>query len=140
MNNFYLGNNNEFLSIGEIGTLTFDDKFTDCMTNFEIPFSDKEEISFECEVNAPLFQQVVGGVDLSSYRDATSYTLTGKMPKQVPVRHHKKKRINKKWIKRYGYKTVYRKVIITDVHFESDSDGYIFEGNIHRPITSSTQL
>ncbi len=26
--------------------------------------------------------------------------------KQVPARHHKKKRIQKKWIKKYGYKTV----------------------------------
>lgn len=127
MGNFYLGNNNEFLGISEIGTLTFDDKFTDCMTNFDIPLSDKAEISFECEVNAPLFKELVG---LSSFDNAASYTLTGKMPKQVPVRYHKKKRINKKWIKRYGYKTVYRNVRITDVHFESDSDGYIFEGNI----------
>lgn len=120
MGNFYLGNNNEFLSVGEIGTLTFDDKFTDCMTNFDIPFSDKAEMNFECEVNAPLlFKELVG---LASCDNDVSYTLTGKMPKQVPVRHHKKKRINKKWIKRYGYKTVYRKARIDNVHFDSDSD------------------
>lgn len=137
MGNFYLGNNNELLSIGEIGTLTFDDKFTDCITNFEIPFSDKAEISFECEVNAPLFKELVR---LSSCDNANSYTLTGEMPIQVPVRYHKKKRVNKKWIKRYGYKTVYRKVEIREVHFDSCSDGYIFEGNVHRLITSNNQL
>lgn len=29
------------------------------------------------------------------------------IPKTIQVRTHKKKRINKKWAKRYGYKTVY---------------------------------
>lgn len=29
------------------------------------------------------------------------------IPKIVQVRKHKKKRINKKWAKRYGYKTIY---------------------------------
>lgn len=29
------------------------------------------------------------------------------IPKTVQARTHKKKRINKKWAKRYGYKTVY---------------------------------
>ncbi len=27
----------------------------------------------------------------------------------IPCRHHRKKRIQKKWIKRYGYKEIYRK-------------------------------
>lgn len=116
----YLGNNKEFLGVGEIGTLTFDDELTDCTTKEDyIPLSDKKEISFECEVNPSLFQQLVG---LCSCDYDKSYTLTGEMPKLVPVRHHKKKRINKKWIKRYGYKTVYKKVRIDDVHFDSDSD------------------
>ena len=30
-----------------------------------------------------------------------------KIPKQVQVRKHKKKRINKKWAKKYGYKIEY---------------------------------
>ena len=29
------------------------------------------------------------------------------VPKFVQVRTHRKKRINKKWLKRYGYKTIY---------------------------------
>lgn len=32
--------------------------------------------------------------------------ITNYITKQVPARHHKKKRIQKKWIKKYGYKTV----------------------------------
>jgi len=31
------------------------------------------------------------------------------IPKLVPVRTHKKKRIKKKWLKRYGTKVVYEK-------------------------------
>ena len=78
MGNFYLGNNNELLGIGKIGTLSFDNKFTDCMTSFETPLSDKAEMSFECEVNAPLFKELTA---MSSCDNAASYTLTGEMGK-----------------------------------------------------------
>lgn len=118
MGKFYFGDDMELLGVGDIGSLTFNDNLTDCMTNINIPLSDKAELNFECEVNHSLFQQMVGEVDLSSHSDATGYTLTGVMPKQVQVRYHKKKRINKKWIKRYGYKTVYKKVQMTEVHFD----------------------
>ena len=39
------------------------------------------------------------------------------IPKVVQVRTHKKKRINKKWAKRYGYKTIYvtKKAKVMDV-------------------------
>ena len=118
MGKFYFGDDMKFVGSGEIGTLTFDDRLTDCMTDFRVPLSDKEELSFECEVNPSLFSQLVGGIDLSSYRDASSYTLIGKLPERVQIRRHKKKRINKKWAKRYGYKTIYKNVQLTDVHFD----------------------
>ena len=39
------------------------------------------------------------------------------IPKMIQARTHKKRRINKKWAKRYGYKTVYetRKAKVMDV-------------------------
>ena len=40
------------------------------------------------------------GVDLSKSQDQISFLLT----KPVQRRKHKKKRINKKWLKKYGYK------------------------------------
>lgn len=43
------------------------------------------------------------GVDIS--RKPDSYTI--QYSKNVQVRKHKKKRINKKWIKRYGYKQIW---------------------------------
>lgn len=72
------------------------------------------------------------GVDLSSQEDVTSITLTGKVYcGQVQARTHKKKRINKKWLKKYGLKDLYKTKT-----FESDSiiiekneynDGYSVE-------------
>ena len=43
------------------------------------------------------------------------------IPKLVQVKTHKKKRINKKWAKRYGYKTVYeiKKSRVMDVTIDN---------------------
>lgn len=43
------------------------------------------------------------------------------IPKVVQVKAHKKKRINKKWAKRYGYKTVYeiKKAKVMDVTIDN---------------------
>lgn len=43
------------------------------------------------------------------------------IPKVVQVRKHKKWRINKKWTKRYGYKTVYetKRAKVMDVTIEN---------------------
>lgn len=43
------------------------------------------------------------------------------VPKVVQVKTHKKKRINKKWAKRYGYKTVYeiKKAKVMDVTIDN---------------------
>ena len=43
------------------------------------------------------------------------------IPKVVQVRTHKKRRINKKWAKRYGYKTVYevKKSKVMDVTLDN---------------------
>lgn len=43
----------------------------------------------------------VVGIDLSNAEDTTAVIVQY----QEPVRRHKKKRINKKWAKRYGYRT-----------------------------------
>lgn len=56
----------------------------------------------DCVINRDLFDQLAGqpsGYYLEYYADI-----------QVQARRHRKKRIDKKWLKRYGYKTVRRKV------------------------------
>lgn len=43
------------------------------------------------------------------------------IPKVVQIKRHKKKRINKKWAKRYGYKTIYetKKSKVMDVTIDN---------------------
>ena len=124
MGKFYFGEGMSFLGTGEIGTLTLDDRFTEGVSNVHIPLSCNAEISMECELNHSALSKLIGGVDLSNRDDITSYTLTGKLPRRVQARWHKKKRINKKWAKRYGYKVVYEDVRVTDVRFNRDEDRF----------------
>lgn len=124
MGKFYFGEGMTFLGSGEIGTLTIDDRFTEGVSDVHIPLSCNEEISMECEINHSALSKLIGGVDLSNRDDITSYTLTGKLPRRVQARRHKKKRINKKWAKRYGYKVVYEDVRVTDVHFNRNAECY----------------
>lgn len=42
----------------------------------------------------------------------------------VQVRRHKKRRINKKWAKRYGYITKFRTVNIENISVNRNEDGY----------------
>ena len=137
MGGIYFGDDMKLLGIGEIGTLEFsNEEVPEYITDMHIPLSDKAELSFECEVNPVLFSQMVGGVDLSSARDLTGFTISGEMPTQVQARYHKKKRINKKWIKRYGYKTVFKKVLLTDVTFYPNGT---FEGKLESVIEGITK-
>ena len=87
------------------------------ITNIDCPLSASEEVSLQCDVNPKLYEKLIG-VDLGSCHDLTSFTIECKMPCQVQIRRHKKKRINKKWAKRYGYKTIFKTVRITDAKFE----------------------
>lgn len=127
MGKFYFGENMTPFGTGEIGTLNLDDRVADGISDVYIPLSGNEELTMKCEINYSVLSKIIGGVDLSSYNDATSYTLTGKCPRRVQARRHKKKRINKKWAKRYGYKTVYEDVRITDVHFNRDDGWFEWE-------------
>lgn len=77
----------------------------------DVPLSADAEVDygFECTasasgcvINGDLFNQLAGqpsGYYLEYYADI-----------QIQARRHRKKRIDKKWLKRYGYKTVRRKI------------------------------
>lgn len=125
---FYFGDGNKFLGIGEIGELTFDEEIPEYVKDIRYPLSDKAELTCEVEVNAPLFARAVGGVDIAQLNgDCTSFTIEGKVPRQVQVRRHKKKRINKKWAKRYGFKTIFETIRLTNVEFNREDDTIGFE-------------
>lgn len=100
------------------------DNLPEYITNINCPLSANEEISFECDANPQLYEKLMG-VDLGQCNDLTSFTIEFKTSRQVQIRRHKKKRINKKWAKQYGYKTMFKTVRMTDAKFESKTDGDI---------------
>lgn len=81
----------------------------ECDVNSDI-FKHMEAASFECDVNSDIFKQIPG-IDLSNNRDM-SCSMKLLSPYQIQKRKHKKRRINKKWAKKYGYITKYTHIIV----------------------------
>ena len=84
--------------------------------------STEAEMSFEAEINMPLFNRLVG-LDSDYTPDASVlYDVTFKSPYTVQVRRHKKRRINKKWNKKYGpkYTTHFKNVVLENVRIERE--------------------
>lgn len=127
MNRLYL-EGVEFASIDKLENLSFEHgQVPGYVTSINCPLSASEELSFECEVNAQAFSKLMG-VDLAQRGDLTGFTVECKMPYQVQIRRHRKKRINKKWAKRYGYKTMFKTVKMTDVQFGQNETDFEFIG------------
>lgn len=125
MNRLYL-EEVEFASIDKLEKLSFENgKVPDYITSIYCPLSASEEISFECEVNAQAFSKLMG-VDLAQRGDLTSFTVECVAPYQVQIRRHRKKRINKKWAKRYGYKTMFKIVRMTDAKIVQNETDFEF--------------
>lgn len=101
-----------------LSNITFaDDDIPPYVKSISTPLSDSAEFEFETEIDAHLFQKLVG-LDLSNQSDITSFNCIFKQPYQEQVRKHKKKRINKKWAKRYGYRTKFKTYQLENVQFE----------------------
>lgn len=98
----------------------------------DIPLSTDAEMDYNFEFETPLAQQFTAN---SWIVDTNLLSLISEQPKkfhlgyeadiQVQARGHRKKRINKKWLKRYGYKTVRRKVKLQceQITMTPDDDG-----------------
>lgn len=83
------------------------------------------EFMFECATfNKELFEKLC----MPDKTLPMSMTFTGELIDKVQRRRHKKKRINKKWAKRYGYINVYKKINIKDVSVIPNEEGYDFVG------------
>lgn len=80
-----------------------------------------------CNIDTSLFAKLTG-VDLAQGRDATCASVIFQKPYQVQRKHHKKKRINKKWAKRYGYVTKFKTYHMEDVHIEQNEGALSFTG------------
>lgn len=107
----------------------------DCETEFDAndvpefvksirsPMSVEAEVNFECNIDAKTLKNLTG-IDLAHGSDITGCTVLFHQPVQVQVRRYKKKRINKKWAKRYGYKTVFKSIKLEDAYVEPNENGF----------------
>ena len=131
MNRLYL-EGVEFTSIDKLENLSFEHgQAPDYVTSIHYPLSTSKEVSFECEIDAQRFSKLMD-VDLAQRGDLTSFTVEYTAPYQVQIRRHRKKRINKKWAKRYGYKTMFKTVKMTDVQFrQNETDFYFIGRNVY---------
>lgn len=117
---FYLNNN--YLT-DKLPEITFPDNdipnYVDSL--YQSNPADAEAV-IETEINSTLFSKHFG-MDLSACQ---SFSAELSEPYQVQRRTHKKKRINKKWAKRYGYETKFRKWRINELSL-IDRDNFEFE-------------
>lgn len=89
------------------------------------PLSVEAECVMEGTINAPLLQKLTG-VPMDLIDD---FTVQFSEPYQEQVRRHKKKRIDKKWAKRYGYRTKTRIRTIENVRIKQRGhDEFEFTG------------
>lgn len=88
----------------------------DYVSNITFPLSASAEFSLETEIDIPTFCKLCG-VDSSPLAGAESFSVQWSAPYQEQIRRHRKKRINKKWAKRYGYRTAMRKCQMDNVTF-----------------------
>ena len=87
------------------------------------PMSIEAEANFECDIDAKILKKLTG-IDLAHGSDITGCTVLFNQPVKVQARRHKKKRINKKWAKRYGYKTVFKSVKFEEARVEPNENGF----------------
>lgn len=81
------------------------------------------EFSCTCEINHDLLREITGS-DISSNNDIVGYTVFGQMPYLEQSKRHKKKRINKKWLKRYGYVTKFKTVKLENLYFKPGTNEF----------------
>ena len=102
-------------------TLEFDmdmDELPKYITGIRAPLSIDTEMSFEMDLNVPEFMKLTR-IDIACGKDMTTATLICRDPYQVQRKRHKKKRINKKRAKKYGYVTKFRDYQLENVDIAS---------------------
>lgn len=76
------------------------------------PYNVSEEFNGTAIINKDLLDK------LTKPSPDSTYTIEAITPVQVQARTHKKKRINKKWLKRYGYKQIFKPIKFKNVSFK----------------------
>lgn len=124
MPNLTLGSGSLYLKDDIFKPIAFTEEIPEYISSVNIPLSADAEFEMEAEINPQVYSKLAG-IDLSSVADASAITMIFSQPYQEQVRRHKKKRINKKWAKRYGYRTKYKKYQINEISYISDGYGRI---------------
>lgn len=111
---------NDVLALDNVNEIALTSNVTeerDILGNVENIKKGETTLSFTSTIEKEALFKVLG-VDISKTPDAYKISVT----KPVQRRKHKKKRINKKWLKKYGYK------ILADFrdgwHIKSYADGH----------------
>ena len=116
-----------FDHIGRAFEIDNDSMLPEYIKRFSVPMSADAEVSFECDIDTSLFAKLIG-IDLADGQDATCASMIFQKPYQVQRKHHKKKRINKKWAKRYGYVTKFKTYCMDEVSIEQNEGTLSFTG------------
>lgn len=116
-----------FDHIGRAFEIDNDSMLPEYVKRFSAPMSVDAEVSFECDIDTSLFAKLIG-IDLADGQDATCASMIFQKPYRVQRKHHKKKRINKKWAKRYGYVTKFKTYRIDEVSIEQNEGALSFTG------------
>lgn len=107
--NVLLSNGAKPIELKAIPKVIILDEVPPYMTDIYQPLSDSAEMEFQCRIDGGTLAKLTGATT-----EGMLFDITYASPRQVQVRKHKKKRINKKWAKRYGYKTVLVEHELTD--------------------------
>ena len=96
------------------------------ITSITPKLSASAEFTMEAEIDGDALANLLG----FHMAAGKNFTVEYSEPILVQARRHHKKRIDKKWRKRYGYKTIFRKKQLTDcvVKFEGSGDMLIVTG------------
>lgn len=120
--NVLLSNGTKPIELKAIPKVIILDEVPPYMTDIYQPPSDSAEVEFECRIDGDILAKLTG-----ANTEGMLFDVSYGSPRQVQVRRHKKKRINKKWAKRYGYKTVIVEHMLTNcsithtgIHTEQD--------------------
>lgn len=120
--NVFLLNGTKPIELKAIPKVIILDEVPPYVTDIYHPVSDSAKMEFECRIDGDTLAKLTGATT-----EGMLFDVTYGSPRQVQVRRHKKKRINKKWAKRYGYKTVIVEHMLTNcsvtysgIHTEQD--------------------
>ena len=113
-----LGSGSFYIDNKKLGTLLEiqDEPLPQYIKSFNLADPANAEATFEAEIDIPMIHRFSGIFD-ASMLGGQSFSAEFSEPYQEQRRKHKKKRINKKWAKRYGYVTKFRTWRIKEVTF-----------------------